>query len=109
MHYMAHPGDKIKEGMDARGWLENELARRCGVLQPTIHRIITQASRSPKRETIERIARAFGRSAEEAYGVRITEDVRERGAAAFRALDGLTDDQIALVMQIVDQFRQVRR
>lgn len=108
MHYMRHPGVKIKEWMEARGWSENELARRCGVRQPTIHRIITQASRSPKRETIERIVRAFGRTAEDAYDVKITNEVRERGAAVYGVLEGLTDDQRDLVLQIVEQFRRAR-
>lgn len=45
--------------MTSRGWSEGELARQSGVTQPTIHRIITGESKAPKRENIERIARAL--------------------------------------------------
>ncbi|KPC02832.1 Rophage PssSM-02, Cro/c1 family prophage repressor protein [Pseudomonas amygdali pv. lachrymans] len=45
--------------MNARGWSEGELARQAGVTQPTVHRIITGESKSPKRENIERIAKVL--------------------------------------------------
>jgi len=45
--------------MAAKGWSEGELARRAGVTQPTVHRIISGESKSPKRENIEKIAKAL--------------------------------------------------
>lgn len=45
--------------MSSKGWSEGELSRRSGVTQPTIHRIISGESKSPKRDNIERIARAL--------------------------------------------------
>ncbi|PBP53497.1 XRE family transcriptional regulator [Pseudomonas syringae] len=54
-----HIGDRVFSEMNARGWSEGELARQAGVTQPTIHRIITGESKSPKRENIERIAKVL--------------------------------------------------
>jgi len=45
--------------MSCKGWSEGELSRRSGVTQPTIHRIITGESKSPKRDNVERIAKAL--------------------------------------------------
>lgn len=46
--------------MSRRGWSEGELSRRSGVHQPTIHRIITGESKNPRRENIQRLAKALG-------------------------------------------------
>lgn len=45
--------------MASKGWSEGELSRRSGVTQPTIHRIIAGESKSPKRDNVERIAKAL--------------------------------------------------
>ncbi|WP_345894463.1 LexA family protein [Pseudomonas umsongensis] len=54
-----HIGDRISREMSGKGWSEGELSRRSGVTQPTIHRIITGESKSPKRDNVERIAKAL--------------------------------------------------
>jgi len=54
-----HIGDRISREMSCKGWSEGELSRRSGVTQPTIHRIITGESKSPKRDNVERIAKAL--------------------------------------------------
>lgn len=54
-----HIGDRISREMSSKGWSEGELSRRSGVTQPTIHRIITGESKSPKRDNVERIAKAL--------------------------------------------------
>lgn len=54
-----HIGDRISREMNSKGWSEGELSRRSGVTQPTIHRIITGESKSPKRDNVERIAKAL--------------------------------------------------
>ena len=54
-----HIGDRISREMGGKGWSEGELSRRSGVTQPTIHRIITGESKSPKRDNVERIAKAL--------------------------------------------------
>lgn len=52
-------GDRVFSEMQAKGWSEGELARQSGVNQPTVHRIIAGESKSPKRENIEKIAKAL--------------------------------------------------
>lgn len=54
-----HIGDRIFSEMSLRGWSEGELARQANITQPTIHRIITGESKAPKRENIEKIAKAL--------------------------------------------------
>jgi SOS-response transcriptional repressor LexA len=41
-------------------WSEGELARRSGVNQPTIHRIIAGTSREPRQSNLDKIAKALG-------------------------------------------------
>lgn len=53
-------GDRIAELMRDRDWSEGELSRQSGVPQPTIHRIITGDSQSPRQQNVEKIAKAFG-------------------------------------------------
>ncbi|MFD2437236.1 LexA family protein [Modicisalibacter luteus] len=48
---------------DARQRLgENELARQSGVTQPTIHRILTGESKSPRHTNLDKLAKALGTS-----------------------------------------------
>lgn len=55
----------IRKLMLENGWSEGELSRRSGVNQPTIHRIITGTSKDPRNNTLDKIAKAFGSTAEE--------------------------------------------
>lgn len=57
-------GARIAKEMKLRDWSEGELARRSGVNQPTIHRIITGESKNPRRDNVERVAKALGVSVE---------------------------------------------
>lgn len=43
---------------------ENELGRRSGVPQPTVHRILNGDSMTPRKDTVEKLARALGVSPE---------------------------------------------
>lgn len=52
--------ERLKGMLLTKDWSPAELARRSGVPQPTVHRIITGASRSPRRETIDSLAKALG-------------------------------------------------
>lgn len=52
--------ERIAELMRDRGWSEGELSRQSGVPQPTIHRIITGDSQSPRQQNVEKLAKAFG-------------------------------------------------
>ncbi len=53
-------GKRIAERMVEQGFSESELGRRSGVPQPTVHRIITGESSSPRQGNIEKIAKALG-------------------------------------------------
>lgn len=57
-------GERIEAEMKRREWSEGELARRAGIPQPTVHRIIKGESKSPRQENIQAIAKAFGCSIE---------------------------------------------
>jgi transcriptional regulator with XRE-family HTH domain len=53
-----HPtlGDRITTLLDRRGLSHNEIARRCGIKQPSISRII-KGEQMPKLDTLQAIAR----------------------------------------------------
>ncbi|GAB3479433.1 LexA family protein [Azotobacter salinestris] len=53
-------GERIAAEMLRLGISEGELGRRSGVNQPTIHRIITGDSKSPRQANVEKIAKALG-------------------------------------------------
>lgn len=57
-------GDRLMHAIHEKGWSSTELARRAGVPQPTVHRIGSGASRSPRHETIFKLAKALGVSEE---------------------------------------------
>lgn len=57
-------GNRIAKRMHELGMSGGELSRRSGVPQPTIHRILSGTSASPRQENVERIAKALGVSAE---------------------------------------------
>ncbi|WP_045884430.1 LexA family protein [Pseudomonas chlororaphis] len=50
--------------MQELGWSEGELGRRSGVPQPTIHRILTGVSASPRQANVEKLAKALGVTSE---------------------------------------------
>lgn len=57
-------GNRIALLMKELGWSEGELGRRSGVPQPTIHRILTGTSASPRQANVEKLAKALGVSTE---------------------------------------------
>lgn len=57
-------GNRIAKRMHELGLSGGELARRSGVPQPTIHRILSGTSVSPRHENIEKIAKVLGVPAE---------------------------------------------
>ena len=65
MFYMAYIGEIIGEWMSEAKMSEGELSRRSGVTQPTIHRIVTGASKEPRTSNVERICKALGRTTQE--------------------------------------------
>lgn len=66
--------DRLKGALREKDWSPAELARRSGVPQPTVHRILTGASRSPRRETVDSLARALGISSESLWSGKAVEE-----------------------------------
>lgn len=52
--------DNIRKLMNHYGYSGAELARRAGLTQPTVHKIIVGSSKDPRPQSIEKIARALG-------------------------------------------------
>lgn len=59
-----HIGKRLAAKLEQLGWSENELKRRTGVSQPTIHRIITGESQEPRQSNVEKLAKALGVTAQ---------------------------------------------
>ncbi|MFT0865961.1 LexA family protein [Pseudomonas sp. CAM1A] len=53
-------GNRVAQRMQELRWSEGELGRRSGVPQPTIHRILTGVSASPRQANVEKLAKALG-------------------------------------------------
>jgi SOS-response transcriptional repressor LexA len=51
---------RLRTKMTEKALSENELGRRAGVPQPTIHRILHGDSKTPRKPTVEKLARALG-------------------------------------------------
>lgn len=51
---------RLRAKMNEKDLSENELGRRSGVPQPTIHRILNGDSSTPRKTTVEKLARALG-------------------------------------------------
>lgn len=109
MYYMAHPGKILERWMKERGLSQGALARISGTKQPTIHRIITGESKSPRRATLEPIVRVFGRTVEDLYNENsepgpISLDARATEFAI--QISTLTDDQIDIILRTVAEFQK---
>ncbi|WP_242504527.1 helix-turn-helix domain-containing protein [Pseudomonas songnenensis] len=55
---------RLGELMKVKGWSEGELSRRSTVPQPTINRILSGESDSPRKSTVSKLARPLGVSPE---------------------------------------------
>lgn len=51
--------DRLAQLLATKGWSEGELSRRSGVPQPTINRIISGESKSPRMDNIRKLAAAL--------------------------------------------------
>jgi len=64
--------ERLAAALAKKGWSENELARQSGVPQPTIHRIVTGESKSPRSGNLQKLADALGMSVIElTYGAAV--------------------------------------
>lgn len=70
---IGHIAKMLTARREALGWSETELARRAGINQSTIHRILKGESQNPQINYIERMARALGLDIAEVLGLRMSE------------------------------------
>lgn len=69
---IGHIANVLTAKREERGWSESELARRAGLNQSTVHRILKGESQNPQINYIERLARALGLDIAEVLGLRGT-------------------------------------
>jgi transcriptional regulator with XRE-family HTH domain len=84
--------DRIRDLRQARGWTQTELAERSGLKQGTITNLETGARDNPTRDTLAKLAGAFGITVQELLGNDILDGPFP--AANLRDL-GLTDAFLA--------------
>lgn len=66
--------ERIKDLMESRNLGQNEIARRSGVPQPTIKRIIDGESRDPRLSNLVKISQALNVSLAELLGLEVLEE-----------------------------------
>ena len=104
-------GDWVLHELNNRGWDQAELARRSGISDAHISRIVT-GGRNPGADSVQRIARALRLPAEEAF--RRAGLLPPRGATAadlarFNAMvetvSSLTAENQTLVFDLIEKIR----
>lgn len=88
----------LKELREARGFSQRQLADKIGV-SPSMIGLYETGERMPSFETLLRIRRLFGVSADFLLG-------EEDSGFQSADLTGLTPDQIKAVCEIIEQFRR---
>ena len=63
-------GPRIKELLKAKGWSQNELARRSGLLPSYVSQILSGKTQNTRGDYVIAIARAFDISTDELYGLK---------------------------------------
>jgi transcriptional regulator with XRE-family HTH domain len=96
--------DRIRDLRQARGWTQTELAKHANLRQGTITNLETGARDNPTRDTLDKLAAAFGITVQELLG---EGDILsgEFPAANLRAL-GLTDDFLLRYQRIWVDLRR---
>lgn len=90
--------ERLQKIMKKQGFGENELARRAGVPQPTIHRILKGSSKSPRISNLEKIAQALGTTVSYlAHGDPLPQPTRPNEASAPRSADARPNLGSALI------------
>ncbi len=84
----------LKEAREAKGWNSSELARRTELSRTVVGRYEKEGGSAPTPEALQRLATVLGVAAREFI------DFRVAGLAGYRAVLGLTQEQ--LVEQVND-------
>ncbi|WP_313489030.1 LexA family protein [Stutzerimonas nitrititolerans] len=82
---IGHIARTLTARREEMGWSETELARRAGINQSTVHRILKGEFQNPQINYIERMARALGLDLVEVLGLRVGEP---QGVYALNVVPG---------------------
>lgn len=105
-------GDWVLQELNSRGWDQAELARRSGISDAHISRVVT-GGRKPGADAVQRIARALRLPAEEVF--RRAGLLPPRGATAddlaryddmLSTIASLTPENQRLVFDLVERIRR---
>ena len=96
--------DKIKNEMDSRGWSVYKLAKLSGLSKTAIKGLFNDIPTVPTYESIRRVAKAFGISAEELITERCEPDIQKQEMTALwgRLSKSEKDTVIAVMKAIVE-------
>ena len=107
---MVSVADTLRIWMKEQGLSINALARLAKVPPSTLHRIVSDDAVDPRRTTLEKIARAFGKSVDDLYGEMPldspSEALRNRHNELAAILDTLTDAQLDAILQVARQLQK---
>ena len=107
---MALIAETLQKWMKDRGLSTHALARLSNVPQTTVHRIVSGDALEPRRTTLERIARSFGRSANDLYAESSLEtpsqSLNKRSQELAAVLETLNDDQLAAILEVARQLQK---
>lgn len=90
-----HPKELLRQLMTENAISENELARRTGLKQPTIHRILSGETRDPRRRTLQPLADFFGIDVESFYTGEVAAQATSPVLDIYARVTNLTDDERA--------------
>lgn len=95
--------------MAEKGWNQRELAKRSGVKQTSISAIICERSKSPKIDTLQKIAHAFGEdlSIFEQPGEKVNPEKTETDEEIHALLRGIPSERDKqTIAKIIKAFRE---
>lgn len=78
--------DRVRAGMEAKGWSAYDLEEASGISQPTIHRILSGQHTDPRINTVFKLAEALGVSEAELRGLVPEKNIEEQLIQAIKKL-----------------------
>ena len=109
---MSNIAEKLKILMAAKSWTETDLAKAAGLAQPTVHRIISGESQSPRLSNLAACAKAFNVSVSYLTS-KDEENSNNKLSASAQALINkiestpskkLKDEDYILLMSLIDRL-----